>query len=92
MVTQSELIEATGKYLIPNYGPRLLAVARGEGCRLWDLDGKEYVDFFAGFGAGGVAGHCHLSADVFPRPCPRAPEHRHPETGDIQLGRRHDGL
>lgn len=59
MATQKELIEATGQYLIPNYGPAMLAVVRGKGARLWDADGKEYLDFFAGFGAGGVAGHCH---------------------------------
>jgi len=59
MSAQSELIEATKRYLIPNYGPPLLGIARGQGARAWDTDGKEYIDFFAGFGAGGVAGHCH---------------------------------
>jgi predicted acetylornithine/succinylornithine family transaminase len=44
---------------MPNYGRRLLAAVRGEGSRLWDADGKEYIDFFAGFGAGGAVGHCH---------------------------------
>jgi predicted acetylornithine/succinylornithine family transaminase len=34
-------------------------MVRGQGARLWDADGKEYIDFFVGFGAGGVAGHCH---------------------------------
>ena len=59
MKTQAELIEATTNVLMPNYGQAMLAMARGEGARIWDADGKEYIDFFAGFGAGGVTGHCH---------------------------------
>jgi len=59
MATQAELIEATRKYLMPVYGPPLLAIARGEGAKIWDADGKEYIDFFAGFGGAGVVGHRH---------------------------------
>lgn len=59
MTTQAELIQDTDKYLMPNHGTRLLGAARGRGCRLWDADGREYLDFFAGFGGGGVGGHCH---------------------------------
>src|ERR1035437_6438852 len=33
-------------------------MVRGEGSRLWDEAGKEYIDFFAGFG-GTILGHCH---------------------------------
>jgi predicted acetylornithine/succinylornithine family transaminase len=58
-MTQTELIEATVKHVMPNYGPPMRAMARGEGARIWDADGNEYLDFFAGFGGGGVAGHCH---------------------------------
>jgi len=59
MTMQQEVLEATKQYLIPNYGPPMLAMVRGRGARIWDADGKEYIDFFAGFGGGGVAGHCH---------------------------------
>ncbi len=59
MATQAQLIEQTKNCLMPNYGQPMLAIIRGEGAKLWDADGKEYVDFFAGFGAGGVTGHCH---------------------------------
>jgi len=59
MVNQSELVEATNKYLIPNYGRLPLAMVRGKGALIWDADGKEYIDFFAGFGGTGVAGHAH---------------------------------
>ncbi|MGA2265752.1 MAG: acetylornithine/succinylornithine family transaminase [Phycisphaerae bacterium] len=60
MLTQAQIVEATGKYLTPNYTGRFpVAMVRGKGARIWDADGKEYLDFFAGFGAAGVTGHCH---------------------------------
>jgi len=59
MASQAELLKAMEAYIIPNYGLRLRAMVRGEGARIWDADGREYVDFFAGFGGAGIAGHCH---------------------------------
>ncbi|MBW4091679.1 MAG: aminotransferase class III-fold pyridoxal phosphate-dependent enzyme [Proteobacteria bacterium] len=41
-----------------HYDPFPLAMARGEGCRLWDLDGAEYVDFLGEYTAG-LYGHSH---------------------------------
>lgn len=45
-------------YMVPNYSPQQTIPVRGEGSRLWDQAGREYVDF-----AGGIAvnslGHCH---------------------------------
>jgi glutamate-1-semialdehyde 2,1-aminomutase len=41
-----------------HYDPFPLTFARGEGARLWDLDGHEYADFLGEFTAG-VAGHSH---------------------------------
>lgn len=39
--------------------PRPLAVlARGEGARVWDVDGKEYLDFLAGIAVNSL-GHAH---------------------------------
>ncbi len=40
------------------YGRFPLAIARGEGCRLWDTDGREYLDFVAGI-ATCTLGHAH---------------------------------
>lgn len=34
------------------------AMVRGEGCKLWDADGKEYLDFLAGIAVCSL-GHCH---------------------------------
>lgn len=45
-------------YMTPNYAPQQIIPVRGEGSRLWDQQGREYIDF-----AGGIAvnslGHCH---------------------------------
>ena len=38
------------------YEPFPLSIARGEGCRLWDVDGHEYIDFLGEFTAG-IYGH-----------------------------------
>ncbi|XOF34252.1 MAG: aspartate aminotransferase family protein [Candidatus Electrothrix sp. YB6] len=34
------------------------AMVRGEGCRLWDANGREYLDFLAGIAVCSL-GHCH---------------------------------
>ena len=44
--------------LMGNYGTPPVVLARGEGARVWDVDGKEYVDLFAGL-AVNVLGHAH---------------------------------
>ena len=44
--------------LMPNYGVPPLALARGEGCRVWDADGREYTDMFAGIAVSSL-GHAH---------------------------------
>jgi glutamate-1-semialdehyde 2,1-aminomutase len=41
-----------------HYDPFPIGIARGEGCRLWDLDGAEYVDFLGEYTAG-IYGHSH---------------------------------
>lgn len=44
--------------MVPNYQPADMVMVRGEGSRVWDQAGRDYVDF-----AGGIAvtllGHCH---------------------------------
>jgi acetylornithine aminotransferase len=58
MSETSEILARANKVLIGNYARLPVVMARGEGSRLWDSDGKEYLDLFAGFG-GAVLGHCH---------------------------------
>jgi len=59
MAGNAEIVEATNAYLMGNYPRFPIAMQRGRGARIWDADGKEYIDFFAGFGGCGVAGHSH---------------------------------
>ncbi|MCP4376996.1 MAG: aminotransferase class III-fold pyridoxal phosphate-dependent enzyme [bacterium] len=59
MNTQATIVEGTNKYIIENYGRLPMAIASGQGSLIRDADGKEYIDLFPGFGAGGVCGHCH---------------------------------
>ena len=50
--------------LFRTYGRYPIAVERGLGSRLWDVDGKEYIDLLAGIAVTGI-GHCHPEiADV----------------------------
>ncbi|MEU1178370.1 acetylornithine transaminase [Streptomyces sp. NPDC005820] len=44
--------------LMNNYGTPRLPLVRGEGARLWDADGKEYVDFVGGIAVNAL-GHAH---------------------------------
>lgn len=53
-----DILDQGRKLLIGNYARLPVVLVRGEGSRLWDSDGREYLDLFAGFG-GTILGHCH---------------------------------
>lgn len=44
--------------MVPNYAPSAVIPVKGSGSRVWDQNGREFIDF-----AGGIAvnclGHCH---------------------------------
>ncbi len=44
--------------LMPTYGPPAVQFVRGEGARLWDVSGKEYLDFLSGLAVTSL-GHSH---------------------------------
>ena len=46
------------RYLMQTYRRAPVEFVRGEGVRLWDADGREYLDFLAGISVCSV-GHCH---------------------------------
>lgn len=46
-MTNQEIIDLNQRYLFPTYGRAPMALVRGEGCRVWDADGREYLDFFS---------------------------------------------
>jgi len=57
-MTTREVSELSARVLMPNYRRTPVAFREGRGMRLWDLEGKEYLDFLAGI-AVDVLGHCH---------------------------------
>ena len=59
MTDTKTLLEWSGKYHTPNYGARApICLVRGDGMRVWDTDGREYLDFGAGIAVTSL-GHCH---------------------------------
>ncbi|TDU30733.1 acetylornithine aminotransferase [Panacagrimonas perspica] len=44
--------------MVPNYAPNEIVPVRGEGSRMWDQNGREYLDFACGIAVTGL-GHCH---------------------------------
>jgi predicted acetylornithine/succinylornithine family transaminase len=57
-VNLAELQALEARWVMPTYARLEVEVVRGEGARLWDVDGKEYLDFLSGVGVCSV-GHCH---------------------------------
>ncbi|MBS0568813.1 MAG: acetylornithine transaminase [Proteobacteria bacterium] len=55
--TTADLLAAGKRYYVPIYKPRETILERGQGSRVWDRDGKEYVDFGSGIAVCGL-GHC----------------------------------
>ena len=54
----AELQELERRYAIATYARQPVQFVRGEGARLWDDEGHEYLDFLAGISVLNV-GHCH---------------------------------
>jgi len=44
--------------MMPNYGTPPIAIDHGAGVRVWDVDGREYLDFVAGIAVSSL-GHAH---------------------------------
>ncbi|TCS41133.1 aspartate aminotransferase family protein [Reinekea marinisedimentorum] len=44
--------------MVPNYAPGKIIPVKGEGSRVWDQDGREYIDFAAGIAVTAL-GHAH---------------------------------
>jgi acetylornithine/N-succinyldiaminopimelate aminotransferase len=58
ILTGNQITEMGKKYLMQNYAQLPLVIARGEGVRVWDDQGKCYLDFVGGIAVNSV-GHCH---------------------------------
>lgn len=56
--TNAKLHELDQTYYLPTFKRMPLALARGEGARVWDVEGHEYLDALAGIAVCNL-GHCH---------------------------------
>ena len=54
--TTADLVALGQQRYLPVYRPRQVILDRGQGARLWDIDGREYIDFSAGIAVCGL-GH-----------------------------------
>ncbi len=58
MMDLRTVLEWSDRYLMSTYRRQPLAFAQGRGARLWDLEGREYLDFVAGIAVTSL-GHAH---------------------------------
>lgn len=53
-----QMIEREDRFGAHNYHPLPVVLSKGQGCFLWDVDGKRYFDFLSAYSAVNQ-GHCH---------------------------------
>ena len=58
MNAAAQLQEASSPHVMPTYGRLPIALSHGQGCRVWDVNGKEYLDALGGI-AVNTLGHNH---------------------------------
>ncbi|MFC1467582.1 aspartate aminotransferase family protein [Verrucomicrobiota bacterium] len=56
-MSTAEIKEMHEQYVMPTYAPGL-ALVKGEGSKVWDAEGNEYLDFLAGIAVTNI-GHAH---------------------------------
>jgi len=57
-ISAQQAIASEDQYGAHNYSPIPVVLERGEGVYVWDVDGKQYVDFLSAYSAVNQ-GHCH---------------------------------
>ena len=57
MTPEPQPLSAAREAVLPTYARAEITVVRGDGCRVWDDGGREYLDFGAGIAVVGL-GHC----------------------------------
>jgi acetylornithine aminotransferase len=58
MTSYDELAQTAGAHLMRNYGTPAIALVRGEGCMVWDAEGKSYLDLLGGIAVSSI-GHAN---------------------------------
>ena len=56
--SSTDLFSLSERYYLPVYRPRRIVLDHGQGARVWDREGREYVDFGAGIAVNAL-GHAH---------------------------------
>merc|ERR1711934_1116972 len=54
----ADVVTKEDKFGAHNYHPLPVVLSKGQGCKVWDVDGKEYFDFLSAYSAVNQ-GHCH---------------------------------
>jgi len=57
-MTTDAIMAQEARYLLPTYNKMPLALERGSGVYLWDIEGNRYLDFYGGHCVA-LLGHCH---------------------------------
>ncbi|MDD2866595.1 MAG: aspartate aminotransferase family protein [Candidatus Omnitrophica bacterium] len=57
-MTKQDVFDGYNHFIMPTYTKMPYIFVKGKGMKLYDIDGREYLDFFPGWGVGNV-GHCH---------------------------------
>ncbi|CAI5445046.1 unnamed protein product [Caenorhabditis angaria] len=57
-ITSQQIFDREKKFGCHNYKPLPVALEKGSGCFVWDVEGKRYFDFLAAYSAVNQ-GHCH---------------------------------
>jgi predicted acetylornithine/succinylornithine family transaminase len=58
MKKTEKIVGLYDKYVMHTYKRVPLCLAKAKGAKVWDIDGKTYLDFFPGWAVSGI-GHCH---------------------------------
>ncbi|MBI4387850.1 MAG: aspartate aminotransferase family protein [Candidatus Omnitrophica bacterium] len=57
-MNNQDIANLYSEFVLPTYKQHPVCLVKGKGSRVWDIQGKAYLDFFPGWGVSGI-GHCH---------------------------------
>jgi acetylornithine/N-succinyldiaminopimelate aminotransferase len=58
MTSTEEIMQLYYEYVMPTYTKSPVVLVRGKGIKAYDIEGREFLDFFPGWAVSGL-GHCH---------------------------------
>jgi acetylornithine/succinyldiaminopimelate/putrescine aminotransferase len=58
MTYTEEVARLYYEFVMPNYSRVPIVLVRGKGVNVYDIEGREFLDFFPGWAVSGI-GHCH---------------------------------